>query len=158
MNDKTPVDQFEAFTAQLTDTRRELLEAIRKGDSSKWRLITLLLPIVATTILGLVTWGIQTKIQTSISDQGATQANQLREQHAAIQNQLREQYALTQNQLREQLALTQYYYRERLQTYKDVHTQVVALRKVASTATDVADLYHPLETLNSAYSTKSIFV
>jgi len=85
----TDDERFEAYKEALASTRRELLAAIPKPDSPIWKTVSILLPILMTSILGFVVFYAQAKLQASITD-----ATQVR------------------------LALSQDYLQERLKTYK----------------------------------------
>ncbi len=136
MTDKTADEQFEVCKALLDSTRREILDAIPKEDSHAWKLVTLLLPIVFTSALGV--WAY------------------------IIQGNINQRFERESNALQARLALTQGYYGERLRTYKDVHERVIALRdraKIAAlqSAYD-AGLDKPIGDLYHSYSASSIFI
>ncbi len=140
MPDKTSAELFEAYKSLLDGTRREILEAIPKGDPPGWKLLTLVLPVVLTSLLGLWVYRVQANIQANLTQKVERESNALQAR----------------------LALTQDYYRERLSTYKDVHQRVVALREKARTAAHQsafdAGLDKPISDLYGSYSGSSIFI
>jgi hypothetical protein len=138
--DKTSAELFEAYKSLLDGTRREILEAMPKGDPPGWKLLTLVLPVVLTSLLGLWVYRVQADIQANITQKVERESNVLQAR----------------------LALTQDYYRERLRTYKDVHERVVALRERTRTAAHQsafdAGLDKPISDLYGSYSNSSIFI
>ncbi len=140
MRDQTGAELFEAYKSLLDGTRREILDAMPKGESLRWRLVSLILPIVLTSGLGLTVYMVQARFQVQIDKKVEAESNALQAR----------------------LALTQDYYRERLQTYKRVHEQVVALRDKTRTAAGEASFDagfdEPTGDLYNSYSKSSIFI
>jgi hypothetical protein len=129
-------ERLEAFRALLEETKRELLAAAPKQDPRSWRLVSVVLPIVLTSLFSLFVYRVQSGMADKVDrDSKALQAR---------------------------LSLTQDYYRERLRIYQVIHTTVSAVREKAQTmrgaTVDEAGLDSSVSALYRSYANNSIFL
>ena len=98
---------LEAYRALLEETKREILAAVPKQDPRAWRLVSVVLPIVLTSLFSLFVYRVQSSMADKVDrDSKALQAR---------------------------LSLTQDYYRERLRIYQIIHATVSQVREKAQT-------------------------
>lgn len=127
---------LEAYRALLAETKREILSAIPKQDPRSWRLVSVVLPILLTSLFSLFVFRIQSSIADRVDrDSKALQAR---------------------------LSLTQDYYRERLRIYQIIHATVSQVREKAQTSrgasVDEAGLDTSVSALYHSYANNSIFL
>ena len=127
---------FEAYRALLEETKREILAAVPKQDPRSWRLVSVVLPIVLTSLFSLFVYRVQSGIADKVDrDSKALQAR---------------------------LSLTQDYYRERLRIYQIIHATVSEVREkaqaVRGVAVDEAGLDTSVSALYRSYANNSIFL
>lgn len=127
---------FEAYRALLEETKREILAAVPKQDPRSWRLVSVVLPIVLTSLFSLFVYRVQSGIADKVDrDSKALQAR---------------------------LSLTQDYYRERLRIYQVIHATVSEVREKAQTVrgapVDEAGLDTSVSALYRSYANNSIFL
>ncbi len=127
---------FDAYRALLAETKREILAAIPKQDPRSWRLVSVVLPIVLTSLFSLFVYRVQSSIADKVDrDSKALQAR---------------------------LSLTQDYYRERLRIYQIIHATVSEVREKAQTlrgaSVDEAALDTSVSALYRSYANNSIFL
>jgi hypothetical protein len=120
----------------LDQARREILAALPKQDPRAWRLLSVVLPIVLTSLFSLFVYRIQSGIADKVDrDSKALQAR---------------------------LSLTQDYYRERLRIYQAIHQSVVLVKEKAQTAhgarVEEAGLDGSVSALYHSYANNSIFL
>lgn len=136
MADDTPGVPFEAYKALLEGVKNEIIAKMSEKETPLFRLVTLLLPIVLTSLLSLWVY----RVQASISDKVDRESKALQAR----------------------LGLTQDYYKARLKIYQDVHVRVVnLLEKTAVSAgapPSAAELDDSIGELHHSYSTSSIFL
>lgn len=128
--------RFEAYRALLEETKRELLAAAPKQDPRSWRLVSVVLPIVLTSLFSLFVYRVQSGMADRVDrDSKALQAR---------------------------LSLTQDYYRERLRIYQAIHATVSQVREKAQTVrgipVDEAGLDTSVSALYRSYANNSIFL
>lgn len=124
------------YRAMLEETKRELLAAAPKQEPRAWRLASVVLPIVLTSLFSLFVYTVQSRMADKVDrDSKALQAR---------------------------LSLTQDYYRERLRIYQVIHETVSKVREKAQTLRDVpvdeAGLDSSVSALYRAYANNSIFL
>ena len=129
-------ERLEAYRALLEETKRELLAAVPKQDPRSWRLVSVVLPIVLTSLFSLFVYRVQSSIADKVDrDSKALQAR---------------------------LSLTQDYYRERLRIYQIIHATVSEVREKAQTlrgaSVDEAGLDSSVSALYRSYANNSIFL
>lgn len=129
-------EQLEAYRALLAETKREILAAVPKQDPRSWRLVSVVLPIVLTSLFSLFVYRVQSGIADKVDrDSKALQAR---------------------------LSLTQDYYRERLRIYQIIHATVSQVREKAQTSrgasVDEAGLDSSVSALYRSYANNSIFL
>jgi hypothetical protein len=127
---------LEAYRALLEETKREILAAVPKQDPHSWRLVSVVLPIVLTSLFSLFVYRFQSGIADKVDrDSKALQAR---------------------------LSLTQDYYRERLRIYQVIHATVSQVREKAQTVrgapVDEAALDTSVSALYRSYANNSIFL
>src|SRR5512140_2050916 len=127
---------LDAYRALLAETKREILAAIPKQDPRSWRLVSVVLPIVLTSLFSLFVYRVQSSIADKVDrDSKALQAR---------------------------LSLTQDYYRERLRIYQVIHATVSEVREKAQTlrgtSVDEAALDTSVSALYRSYANNSIFL
>jgi hypothetical protein len=127
---------LEAYRALLEETKREILAAVPKQDPRSWRLVSVVLPIVLTSLFSLFVYRVQSSIADKVDrDSKALQAR---------------------------LSLTQDYYRERLRIYQIIHATVSQVREKAQTLrgapVDEAALDTSVSALYRSYANNSIFL
>lgn len=127
---------LEAYRALLAETKREILAAIPKQDPRSWRLVSVVLPIVLTSLFSLFVYRVQSSMADKVDrDSKALQAR---------------------------LSLTQDYYRERLRIYQIIHATVSQVREKAQTlrgaSVDEAGLDTSVSALYRSYANNSIFL
>jgi hypothetical protein len=127
---------FEAYRALLEETKREILAAVPKQDPRSWRLVSVVLPIVLTSLFSLFVYRVQSGIADKVDrDSKALQAR---------------------------LSLTQDYYRERLRIYQAIHATVSQVREKAQSVrgapVDEAGLDTSVSALYRSYANNSIFL
>ncbi len=127
---------LEAYRALLDETKREILAAVPKQDPRAWRLVSVVLPIVLTSLFSLFVYRVQSSMADKVDrDSKALQAR---------------------------LSLTQDYYRERLRIYQAIHATVSQVREKAQTArgtpVDEAALDTSVSALYRSYANNSIFL
>jgi hypothetical protein len=128
--------RLEEFRALLEETKRELLAAAPKQDPRAWRLASVVLPIMLTSLFSLFVYRVQSGMADKVDrDSKALQAR---------------------------LSLTQDYYRERLRIYQAIHTSVSQVREKAQTVrgtpVDEAGLDTSVSALYRSYANNSIFL
>ncbi len=129
-------ERLEAYRALLEETKRELLAAVPKQDPRSWRLVSVVLPIVLTSLFSVFVYRVQSGIADKVDrDSKALQAR---------------------------LSLTQDYYRERLRIYQVIHATVSEVREKAQTlrgaSVDEAGLDSSVSALYRSYANNSIFL
>jgi hypothetical protein len=127
---------LEAYRALLEETKREILAAVPKQDPRSWRLVSVVLPIVLTSLFSLFVYRVQSSMADKVDrDSKALQAR---------------------------LSLTQDYYRERLRIYQAIHATVSQVREKAQTvrgaSVDEAALDTSVSALYRSYANNSIFL
>jgi hypothetical protein len=127
---------LEAYRALLEETKREILAAVPKQDPRSWRLVSVVLPIVLTSLFSLFVYRVQSSMADKVDrDSKALQAR---------------------------LSLTQDYYRERLRIYQAIHATVSQVREKAQTVrgapVDEAALDTSVSALYRSYANNSIFL
>jgi hypothetical protein len=127
---------LEAYRALLEETKREILAAVPKQDPRAWRLVSVVLPIVLTSLFSLFVYRVQSSMADKVDrDSKALQAR---------------------------LSLTQDYYRERLRIYQIIHATVSQVREKAQTlrgaSVDEAGLDTSVSALYHSYANNSIFL
>lgn len=127
---------LEAYRALLEETKREILAAVPKQDPRSWRLVSVVLPIVLTSLFSLFVYRVQSSMADKVDrDSKALQAR---------------------------LSLTQDYYRERLRIYQIIHATVSQVREKAQTlrgtSVDEAALDTSVSALYRSYANNSIFL
>ena len=127
---------LEAYRALLEETKREILAAVPKQDPRSWRLVSVVLPIVLTSLFSLFVYRVQSSMADKVDrDSKALQAR---------------------------LSLTQDYYRERLRIYQIIHATVSQVREKAQTlrgaSVDEAGLDTSVSALYHSYANNSIFL
>src|SRR5512132_2347226 len=100
-------EHFEAYRALLVVTKREVLAAGPKQGPRAWRLVSVVLAIVLTSLFSLFDY----RVQTSMADKVDRDSKELQAR----------------------LSLTQDYYRERLRIYQIIHATVSQVREKAQT-------------------------
>ena len=133
IRDDEPLD---AYRTLLAETKRELLAAVPKQDPRSWRLVSVVLPIVLTSLFSLFVYRVQSSMADKVDrDSKALQAR---------------------------LSLTQDYYRERLRIYQIIHATVSQVREKAQTSrgasVDEAGLDSSVSALYRSYANNSIFL
>src|SRR5512143_373219 len=129
-------ERLDAYRALLEETKREILAAVPKQDPRSWRLVSVVLPIVLTSLFSLFVYRVQSSIADKVDrDSKALQAR---------------------------LSLTQDYYRERLRIYQAIHATVSQVREKAQTvrgaSVDEAALDTSVSALYRSYANNSIFL
>ena len=129
-------DRLDSYRALLEETKRELLAAAPKQEPRSWRLVSVVLPIVLTSLFSLFVYRVQSGMADKVDrDSKALQAR---------------------------LSLTQDYYRERLRIYQAIHETVSLVREKAQTmkgsAIDETGLDSSVSALYKAYAHNSIFL
>ncbi|HMA29989.1 MAG TPA: hypothetical protein VKS23_09000 [Thermoanaerobaculia bacterium] len=129
-------ERLDAYRALLEETKREILAAVPKQDPRSWRLVSVVLPIVLTSLFSLFVYRIQSSMADKVDrDSKALQAR---------------------------LSLTQDYYRERLRIYQIIHATVSQVREKAQTirgaSVDEAGLDNSVSALYRSYANNSIFL
>jgi hypothetical protein len=129
-------ERLEAYRSLLEETKRELLAAVPKQDPRSWRLVSVVLPIVLTSLFSLFVYRVQSSMADKVDrDSKALQAR---------------------------LSLTQDYYRERLRIYQIIHATVSEVREKAQTlrgaSVDEAGLDSSVSALYRSYANNSIFL
>ena len=127
---------LEAYRVLLEETKREILAAVPKQDPRSWRLVSVVLPIILTSLFSLFVYRVQSSIADKVDrDSKALQAR---------------------------LSLTQDYYRERLRIYQIIHATVSQVREKAQTLrgapVDEAALDTSVSALYRSYANNSIFL
>jgi hypothetical protein len=118
------------YRRHLEEVKREILAELPKQDPRSWRLISVVLPIVLTSMFSLFVYRFQAGIADKVD----------RESKA----------------LQARLSLTQDYYRERLHIYQTIHQSVVAVKDKAES--DEAALDDAVAALYHSYANNSIFL
>src|SRR5471030_2755178 len=90
----------------------ELLAALPKQDPRTWRLVSVVLPIVLTSVFSLFVYRVQAGMADKVDRESKS--------------------------LQARLSLSQDYYRERLRIYQAIHESVVRVRDKAQTARGTA--------------------
>jgi hypothetical protein len=129
-------ERLAAYRALLEETKREILAAVPKQDPRSWRLVSVVLPIVLTSLFSLFVYRVQSSMADKVDrDSKALQAR---------------------------LSLTQDYYRERLRIYQIIHATVSQVREKAQTlrgaSVDEAALDTSVSALYRSYANNSIFL
>ncbi len=129
-------DRLERYRQLLEETKRELLAAVPRQEPRAWRLVSVVLPIVLTSLFSLFVYSVQSGMADKVDrDSKALQAR---------------------------LSLTQDYYRERLRIYQAIHDTVSQVREKAQSlkgaAIDEAGLDSSVSALYRAYAHNSIFL
>jgi hypothetical protein len=129
-------ERLDAYRALLEETKRELLAAVPKQDPRSWRLVSVVLPIILTSLFSLFVYRVQSSMADKVDrDSKALQAR---------------------------LSLTQDYYRERLRIYQIIHATVSEVREKAQTlrgaSVDEAGLDSSVGALYRSYANNSIFL
>lgn len=129
-------ERLDAYRALLEETKREILAAVPKQDPRSWRLVSVVLPIVLTSLFSLFVYRVQSSMADKVDrDSKALQAR---------------------------LSLTQDYYRERLRIYQIIHATVSQVREKAQTlrgaSVDEAGLDNSVSALYRSYANNSIFL
>lgn len=114
----------------------EILAALPKQDPRSWRLVSVVLPIVLTSVFSLFVYRVQAGIADKVDRESKS--------------------------LQARLSLSQDYYRERLRIYQAIHESVVRVKEKAQTARGAAVAEAALDSSVSAlyhsYANNSIFL
>lgn len=131
-----PPPSLEEYRALLERMKFELLAALPKQDPRTWRLVSVVLPIVLTSVFSLFVYRVQAGMADKVDRESKS--------------------------LQARLSLTQDYYRERLRIYQAIHESVVHVREKAQTARGAAVAEAALDSSVSAlyrsYANNSIFL
>ncbi|HXX12850.1 MAG TPA: hypothetical protein VEK05_15140 [Burkholderiales bacterium] len=107
---------IERLAQAIDDLKSTLLTELKAKDPGWWRVVQLILPVVLTSLLGLVVWNFQSNIQRSLDEKAS--------------------------RLQAQLGVTQHLYEQRLTAYKElydkaweVHLSIQDVKTNASKAT-----------------------
>ena len=136
MSEERAAYSVEEYRALLAETKREILAAIPKQDPRSWRLLSVVLPIVLTSLFSLFVYRVQSGM-----------ADKLDRESKALQA---------------RLSLTQDYYRERLRIYQAIFETVSHVREKTQTlrgaSVDEAGLDNSVSALYRSYADNSIFL
>ena len=122
--------------ATLESIQESINELKKSGENKKWQLVTIILPVVLTTILGALGFFWQQRIQTNF-DQKA-------------------------KELSSKLALAEEYFKRQLDVYQEVHKHMIltqsALRDLKTGAGAATQVNHHLTQLSQARAVNTIYI
>ena len=105
MSAEPPPPSMEEYRALLERMKFEILAALPKQDPRSWRLVSVVLPIVLTSLFSLFVYRVQSGIADKVDRDSKS--------------------------LQARLSLTQDYYRERLRIYQAIHESVILVKEKA---------------------------
>jgi hypothetical protein len=132
----SPSASREDVAQMIEKAKSEIIAALPKEDSRVWKMTSLVLPIVLTSLLGLFVYVVQSGIESRLDDNS--------------------------KRLQATLSLTQDFYQSRLKIYLAIHENAVRIEEKAAIATGVpggdSGLEDSVISFHDAYSINSILL